>query len=320
MNLRGVTQVFLGKPTNIYGAYRRLRVIRIFDPWRSSLCTCRPKYSLQPYTGCSHFCLYCYATAYIGQGPSRPKRDLLRNVRHDIGFINKELVIEMSSSSDPYPPLESWTLLTRKVLEILKEKNIRVLITTKSDLVTRDADLLAEMNSAVMITITTLDENLANILEPGAPPPSRRVDAISYLREKGVPVGVRIDPIIPRLNDNPRDIERLVKTIADAGAIHIVTSTYKARPDNFKRMINAFPSLKNYWERIYLREGIKIHGYHYLPLELRRRLLKPVIDTARKLGLTYATCREGLVSKEFFNAPSCDGIHLIKESRDHRVP
>ncbi len=296
----------------IYGEPRRLRVIRVFDPWSSPLCTCPAKYSLQPYTGCSHFCLYCYATAYIGRRPSTPKRDFLRNLRHDLAFINKRLVIELSTSSDPYPPVEEWLLLTRLTLETLAEAGARILITTKSGLIARDRDILAEAGAGVMITITTLDEELARKLEPGAPAPRERLAAMEKLREAGVRVGARIDPVIPGLNDDPAMLRELVAAVAKHGGEHIVTSTYKARPDNLARMMEAFPEKRELWRRLYLEQGERVHGYRYLPRGIRERLLRPVLDEAGRLGLTYAVCREGLYGREFFNAPSCDGSHLVR--------
>ncbi len=296
----------------LYGDVRRLKVIRPFDPWSSPLCTCPPKYSLHPYTGCSHFCLYCYATAYLGRRPSSPKKGFLKMLKHDLAFINKDLVIEMSTSSDPYPPLEEWVMLTRKTIELLVRSKLRILITTKSDIVSRDKDLLALIPSAVMITITTLDQDLASKLEPGAPPPSRRLKALEILSQEGIPVGARIDPIIPGLNDDEKDLRELVEAVAEAGAKHIVTSTYKARPDNFRRMIDAFSEYAGLWRKLYLVEGEKKGGYRYLPLRLRARILGKITGYAREKGLSYATCREGLTGPNFFNAGSCDGTHLIR--------
>jgi DNA repair photolyase len=288
-----------------------LRVIRLFDPWRNPLCTCPRKYSLHPYTGCSHFCLYCYATAYIGRRPSTPKKMFLRNLKHDLPRIDRRLPIELSTSSDPYPPVERWLLLTRLTLKLLVEGCFKVLITSKSDIMVRDTDLLLKTPSAVMLTITTIDDELARRLEPGAPPPSRRIKALARLSEKGIPVGVRIDPIIPGLNDKPDMIRKLIDEIASAGARHIVTSTYKARWDNYKRMIEGFPEKKDLWRKLYLEEGVRMHGYIYLRRQLREKMLKPVIEYAVKKGLTAATCREGL-GPEYFRAPSCDGTHLIR--------
>ena len=301
----------------IYGDASRLRVVRIFDPWASPLCTCPAKYSLQPYTGCSHFCLYCYATAYIGRRPSTPKKSFIRNLRHDLAFINKSLVIELSTSSDPYPPVEKWLLLTRLTLEVLAEASARVLITTKSGLVARDRDILGRIGAGVMITITTLNEELARRMEPGAPPPRERLLAMRRLREAGIRVGARIDPVIPGLNDDPGELRELVAAVAEHGGEHVVTSTYKARPDNLARMMEAFPENRGLWRRLYVEQGERIHGYRYLPRVIRERLLRPVTAEAARLGLTYAVCREGLYGREFFNAPSCDGSHLVRGAGEH---
>lgn len=238
-----------------------------------------------------------------------PKKYFLKNLKHDLIHMNRELVVEMSTSSDPYPPMEKWVLLTRLALELLKKHDIKVLITTKSDIVARDRDLLASMKTAVMITITTIDDELAKKLEPGAPPPSRRLKAIRLLSDKGVPVGVRIDPIIPGLNDDPLMIAELIKSVKENGGLHVVTSTYKARPDNLKRMMNTFPNKKPLWKKLYLLEGVRMHGYIYLKKEIREKILEPVVLSAKKYGLTHATCREVLVPR-FFNAPTCDGTHL----------
>jgi DNA repair photolyase len=217
----------------------------------------------------------------------------------------------MSTSSDPYPPIEETLELTRRTLALLANYPVRVLITTKSHIVVRDADILVKMPSAVMITITTLDDNLAKIIEPEAPPPSLRLKAIKELSARGVPTGVRIDPIIPGVNSDEYHIAELVEKVIEAGARHIVTSTYKAKWDSLNRLVAALPDTANKLRELYVHRGVKIHGYMYLPRDVRERLLSPVIRATLRHGLTVATCREGL-GPEFFKAPSCDGSHLIR--------
>ncbi len=285
--------------------------LRRFDPWRSPLCTCPPKYSLQPYTGCSHRCLYCYATAYIGVRDSEPKREFIKRLRADLRKADPRLPVSMSNSSDPYPPLEAELRVTRRALEELVSHGFRVLIVTKSDLVLRDIDVIRGRPVSVSITITTLDDSLARRMEPGAPPPSRRVRAVAKLTEEGVPVSVRIDPIVPGLNDDPHELRELVAEVAAAGAKHVVTSTFKARPDSLARMSAVFPDLADRWRRLYKVEGERNRGYYYLRRALRVAILWPVVEEARRRGLTYATCREGLQDPKFFRAPTCDGTHLI---------
>jgi DNA repair photolyase len=290
------------------------RLLRLFDPWRSPLCTCPVKYSLHPYTGCSHKCLYCYATAYIGLRESTPKKNFIENLRKELDKANRNMIVEMSTSSDPYPPIEDKLRLTRQTLKELFRRGFRVLITTKSSLVTRDVDLLSANRSAVMITITTLDERLSKVIEPGAPPPSERLLALKELAKKGVPVGARVDPVIPFVNDDPAELSILVEKLQEVGVKHVVTSTYKAKPDSYRRIVSALPELEDKLRNIYFKGKTYVSGYYYLSLDVRMNLLRPVVNSARKLGLSYATCREGLVTKEFFSARSCDGSHLLSYS------
>lgn len=292
-------------------------VLRIFDPWRSPLCTCRLKYSLHPYTGCSHQCLYCYASSYIGRRGSIPKKDFIHKLRKDLLKADKNLFINMSTSSDPYPPVEKGLMLTRRTLEILVNEGFRVLITTKSDLVSRDIDLLSRTTSVVSVTITTLDEELARIIEPNAPTPKDRLRAIEKLSSKGIPICIRIDPVIPGLNDDPRDLKNLVSTISSLGVQHIVTSTFKARYDSLNRLIRVFPGKRDYWIKLYVDNGDRIGGYMYLKRELRSKILEPIVRFSIENGLTIATCREDL-GPGFFRAPSCDGQHLATDSSPRR--
>lgn len=288
----------------------RLNLIRDFDPWRNPLCTCPRKYVVHPYTGCSHLCLYCYATSYIGRRPSAPKDDFINRLRseaHRTSLYDK--VVELSTSSDPYPPIERELQLTRKALEVLAAYGPRILITTKSNIVPRDADILLRSKSAVMFTITTLDAELARTLEPGAPPPSERLRAMRELSSRGIPVGVRIDPVIPLITDDEAGLVELVGAAAEAGALHITTSAYKAKPDSLKRLSDSFPELSSRLRDLYYGTGNKLYGYFYLPRQLRALKLGPIIKEAIRLGLTVATCREGL-GPDFMRAPSCDGSHL----------
>ncbi|MEX0567576.1 MAG: radical SAM protein [Candidatus Njordarchaeota archaeon] len=299
-------------------------VVKRFDPWKSSLCTCPPKYSLQPYTGCSHKCLYCYVTSYIKARKAKPKKDFIQKLIADLRKIDLSLPINMSTSSDPYTPEEGKFILTRRALEIMVPKAAKILITTKGTILQRDIDIISQGNVAVMVTITTLDDSLASIIEPYAPRPSARLKMLEILGNNKVPFGVRIDPIIPYINDDLGTLKDLVDIVVNLGAKHIVTSTYKARPDSLRRLTNAFPDLENKLNRLYSKESPKISNYRYLPADKRKSLLMPIIQRAIDRGVSVATCREGFG----MHAPSCDGSHLIpiriraktKKFRDMEIP
>ena len=286
---------------------RGLRVIREFDPWSSLLCTCPHKFTLNPYTGCGHSCVYCYARSYIRNFDNpRPKAMLVVNVLRDLSRLPKTALISLSESSDPYTPPERDLMLTRRVLKLIVNAEFRVLIVTKSDLVTRDADILECSKSAVAITITTLNDSIAKLIEPNAPSPSLRLRAVQELSSKGIPVTVRIDPIIPGVNDDDEELKKLIKEVANAGAVQVTSSTYKARTDSLRKLIKLFPKAAQLLKKLYLTEGERRSGYIYLPSYVRFKYLVSVKKISESHGLAFATCREGF---KFLNTPGiyCDG-------------
>ena len=281
-----------------------------FDPWKNPRCTCPPKFSLNPYTGCSHGCLYCYASSFIKDFfKPREKKNFLKILKKEVENLPKESLISLSNSSDPYQKLEEKFLFTRKALEIFKEKNFRVLIITKSDLVLRDLDLLSKMRVAVTMTITTLKH--FKKLEPGAPPPQKRIEALKILKKAKIPVGLRLDPIIPFLNEN--EIEEIIEKTSPF-ILHLTTSTFKPKIDSWKRIKKAFPEVAKKLERFYFKEGEKNGGSFYLPLNLRKEIILKVRKVCQKYQIPFASCREGF--PDLNTASSCDGSWLIQRARD----
>ncbi len=281
----------------------RYKVLAPFDPWKSKLCTCPPKLSYNPYTGCNHRCLYCYSTYIPNFFRARPKEMLLVRLEKELKEVEPNALVSMSNSSDPYPKMEEELELTRKSLQMFKERDLRVLVITKSDLVVRDLDILKEMRSAVAITITTLDDSIAEKIEPLAPNPKRRLKALKELKKAGIPVILRLDPIKPGINDEGvEDVLEKAKFVD-----HVVTSTLKLRADSYSRLSKAFPELKKKFRELYFKQGEKIGGSWYLNRQLRMKLLSRVAKVCEELKLSYAFCREGFP----FKAKSCDGSHLI---------
>ncbi|MCS4541069.1 MAG: radical SAM protein, partial [Euryarchaeota archaeon] len=195
----------------------------------------------------------------------------------------------------------------RACLELFKRNDCRILIITKSDLILRDIGLLKDIKTAVTFTVTTLNEKIAKKLEPNAPKPIDRLKTASKLAKEGIPVGVRLDPIIPSLND--ANLESIIKFAKEANIIHLVTSTYKPRPDNWKRLKNAFPEIATKLAPLYFEKGERHHNSWYLPKAIRLSLMKEIKELCAKYNLTFATCREGF--PELSTAKSCDGSHLI---------
>lgn len=230
----------------------------------------------------------------------RLKKNLLRRVEKDLSKIPEKSLISMSNSSDPYPPLEKKMGLTRRILELLKYSGHKLLIVTKSNLLARDVDVISELNAAVSISITTLDREKASKLEPNAPDPAKRVEALKKLHSEGIPCILRLDPIIPGLTED--EIRRIVEECSFVS--HVVSSTLKLRFDSLKRMIENFPELE-YYRQLYGKG--RIQNSFYLPKNYRIELLERVKDACESYGISYAFCREGIP----FKAKSCDGSHLI---------
>lgn len=280
--------------------------LREFDPWKSKLCTCPPKYSLNPYTGCSHGCVYCYASSYIKNFfHCRIKPGLTEKLKREIKRIPQDSLISLSNTSDPYPPMEANLGITRQCLEIFGKHHMRVLIITKSSLVCRDRDILKNIKSAVTITVTTL--KFADKLEPGASPPLERFKALEELNKAGIPTGLRFDPVIPRLNDG--EIESILKMAKDCGVSHVTFSSFKPRLDSWQRLKRVFPDLSKKIEPMYFKEGTKKSNAWYLKDEVRKSIILSARQICDSLSLTFSSCREGFYGLN--SASSCDGSHLI---------
>ena len=286
--------------------------LRMFDPWKGKFCSCKPKYSLAPYTGCDHKCLYCYISTYILDAFNcRLKADLLKKLPNDLKKADNKIPVSISNSSDPYPTIEKKHGLTRNVLELLTAHEFKVLLVTKSDMVLRDLDIIIKHNIAVTMTINTNDDALARRLEPGAPPPSKRLRAVGELLTQGVPVMVRVDPIIPGLNN---DVEPLMQKLNELGVKYITTSTYKARKDSLIRIFSEFPELREKFTQLYLQDGQYINNSYYMPKPERKRIMENVCECAQEYGIKFNMCREGLTLPR--TAPSCDGAHLLSIKSD----
>ena len=280
-------------------------MISNFDPWQSSMCTCPHKLTLNPYSGCDHGCLYCYASNYVPNfSRCRPKKDQLATLKREAARLKGE-VVSISNSSDPYPRIEAQQGWTRKCLEVLAESDCRIQIITKSNLVTRDDDLLTEASATVALTITTEDDNLARVLEPNAPPPSQRLKAAQDLIGKGIPVSVRVDPIIPFVNEDPT---KLIAQLAAIGVKHITTSTYKPKPDNWLRLRQAIPEIAEKLQPLYFQHGERIGGNTFLPRDIRLKMLNKVRDVTFANDMKFGVCREGFPQ---LNTATCDGSWLI---------
>jgi DNA repair photolyase len=187
--------------------------------------------SINPYRGCEHGCIYCYARpthSYLGHSAGLDFETKIYAKANAAELLERELanpryvprVIALGAVTDPYQPVEREHGITRAILEVLERTSHPVGIVTKSALVVRDIDILSRMASRglvkVALSITTLDRRLARRMEPRAATPPKRLEAMRVLSEAGIPTVVMTAPIIPALNDS--EIESLLEASASAGA------------------------------------------------------------------------------------------------------
>jgi len=247
-------------------------------------------YALNPYVGCEHGCLYCYARATLRDEAKAlrwgrfvlVKKGLVERLAREV-LRKPKGVVGLSTVTDPYQPIEARLRLTRRCLEILVRKGFPVSIQTKSKLVLRDLDLIKAGKVDVGMTITTMDDSLASMVEPRSSRPSERAEALRRLAEEGVETWVFLGPIIPRLNDSEESIRRVVEVAYETGSELIVDKL------NLRKWV--LESLAPLLDRLY--PGLKWE----LPDMLRpgsgylRELYRRVERVCRSYGIEYGRFR-----------------------------
>ncbi|MCJ7517740.1 MAG: radical SAM protein [Methanomassiliicoccales archaeon] len=196
-------------------------------------------YALNPYEGCEHGCIYCYAPYVLKASPSLWGKWV--NARMNIPvLLRKELktktgMIGIGTVTDPYQPVERIFSLTRKCLTEIIRKDAPTSILTKSDLVIRDVSLLSKLSRVeIGITVTTLDDRIAAKFEPQATAPSRRLEALRELNNAGIETYSMVGPIIPMVTDS--NLETLVSEIAESGTKRVMVDGLRVRPGMLEEM------------------------------------------------------------------------------------
>ncbi|HKM09397.1 MAG TPA: radical SAM protein [Candidatus Methanomethylophilaceae archaeon] len=193
-------------------------------------------FALNPYGGCEHGCVYCYAPE-VTHTYWREWR--IVKVRSNIASrLAKELVnlrgtVGIGTVTDPYQYAEKRFKLTRQCLEVLKASGMRIHIHTKSDMITRDIDLISKMEGEVGITITTLDNRISHITEPGAPLPAKRLEALKLLTDAGINTYALVGPVLNSLEGHE---EEFVEAIISTGTRRMCLDKLNIRPKMSERL------------------------------------------------------------------------------------
>lgn len=286
--------------------------LSVFKSVKELFCTCLPKYNINPYLGrCGHNCIYCYAIKFPSfTGPTLPRLKLKEEISKMVKGTRFRLPVMLSDSTDPYQPLEREYEITRKCVEVLAEHKFPILIVTKSDLVVRDIDIFKRTLTVVSMSITTTRDEIANLIEPNSPKPHARFLALKRIAEENIPTVVRIDPIVPSINSDMKDLENIVLEASKIGVRQITASTMKIVKGllPFIKCVNPFLSKK--LAELY-SDGEWIRGYKYLNRSLRLRILAGLKSIVERYGLKFATCREGFPS---LNTTICDGTSYCRKT------
>lgn len=238
------------------------------------------QWTINPYRGCEFGCVYCYARythefmeLHDWQDFERKvfvKQGAAETLRRDLRRYKPGEWITIGAATDPYQPAERRFKVTQSILEeIARHEGLRLSITTKSNLILRDLDLLRRITARnevhVNVTVTTPRPALARILEPRAPRPDLRLEAVARLNEGGVRAGVFVMPVLPRINDAPADVASLARRAADANATHLCAQVLFLRSSSWKRFrpfLDAeFPHLVRYYAGLFGRnqEGLRTY-------------------------------------------------------------
>ncbi len=251
-------------------------------------------YTINPYRGCSHACVYCFARVthtYMGMNAGRDFQTKIVVKVNAPEVLRRELAsrrwagepIAMGTATDPYQRAEGRYRLMPGILRALIDHRNPFSILTKGTLILRDLDLLREAvavtDVSTAFSIATLDEEIWRRSEPGTPNPRRRIEAVAELNAAGVPCGVLVAPVLPGISDRPRMLREVVRAAIDAGATHVSPILLHLRPgvrEEFLRWLEeAHPELVPDYERIYRGS--------YAPASRRRALGLTVAGMVRTL-------------------------------------
>ncbi len=191
-------------------------------------------YALNPYVGCQHDCLYCYAP-YVTKRPRTEWTKVL--ARTDLPQVlareirGKKGMIGVGTVTDPYQEAERHLLITRRCLMEIIPHGLSVSVLTKSDLILRDVDLYKELKGEVGVTVTSVNDDISRMLEPGAPLPGRRVEALRRMADEGLNAYALIGPLLPLLTE--RDVSDMVETLSSTGIKWVMLDRFRPRPGMF---------------------------------------------------------------------------------------
>lgn len=254
-------------------------------------------WTINPYRGCEFACKYCYARYTHEFMEMRDGIEFEQKIyakQHAADLLRQELRkvkagenIALGTATDPYQPIEKKLEITRAILqEFARHSGLEVGIVTKSAMVARDIDVLQEVAKSsrisVSFTVTTVDADLARILEPRAPRPDLRLEALKKLREAGIRSGVICAPVLPGITDAPKQLEAVVKAAANANATHIYANPLFLKPCSAAVFL---PFLKEHFPKLVPQYELRFKQRAFLPAAYRKRISELFTRLRQKYGV-----------------------------------
>jgi len=260
-------------------------------------------WTINPYRGCEFACKYCYARYTHEFMEMRDgiefeqkiyvKQQAAELLRRDLRRVKRGESIALGTATDPYQPAERRYEVTRGILEeFARHRGFELGIVTKSSLIVRDLDLLREFARSnalsIHVTVTTMNADLARILEPRAPRPDLRMDAVRQLAECGINVGVSCSPVLPGITDSPENLDTLVRTAAEAGARHVFANPLVLKPCSAAVFL---PFLQQEFPQLVASYRQRYQDRAFLPQSYRKRISQLVSHLRQKHGITRSDPR-----------------------------
>jgi DNA repair photolyase len=254
------------------------------------------RHTINAYRGCSHACTYCFARPtheYLGLDAGRDFEQRIVVKVNAVELVRNEIArptwsgehIAMGTNTDPYQPAEGRYRLTQAIVAELSAAGNPFSILTKSSMIVRDAELIAEARQrtdvSVAFSIATVDEDVWRATEPGTPPPAKRLEALARLTEAGVPCSVLVAPILPGISDDEAQIEAVVRACREAGAVSVSAIVLHLRPGVREQFM---PWLESYRPELAGEYG-RIYRTAYAPAEVRERIAQVVRGARQRARL-----------------------------------
>src|SRR5437588_3548907 len=252
--------------------------------------------SLNPYQGCCHSCVYCFARALAKLADRDPgsgfsarvgvKTNLPEVLRQELARPRwKRETVAFGTATDPYQPIEGRYQLTRRCLEAFRDHRTPIGLITKGTMVIRDIDVLVELSrrakTTVCFSIPTIDETVWAKTEPGTPPPRQRLKVLKALVDAGIEAGVGMAPVLPGLSDSPRQLEATVAAAADSGACFVWANIVYLKPGTKEHFMEFLA--REYPHLVPSYQGMFPGAY--APASIKAPVVKTVADLKRSYGV-----------------------------------